>query len=199
MLIPWFMSMALAAPAGWKVTDTTADGGACELSLGPAEADGVVPMRAECYWKDVSIDKFKVGMADWNKHDEAFTAVVESKVQRTAGDKSLVFQKHQSSGISDREVLIWMWHEVADGYDRYAWNTAVSEALTPASGNVRCARSEGYWQAKADPSGGVRVVHVLSYDPGGSVPGFLVRWFQTSGLATNASELHQALRDGKSF
>ncbi len=74
-MITLMLSAAFAAPAGWKVTDAGADSGACELSLGPAEADGVVPMRAECYWKDVSLDKFKAGMADWNKHDEAFTAV----------------------------------------------------------------------------------------------------------------------------
>lgn len=187
-----------AAPAGWNVTDASADGGACELALGPAGADGVVPMRAECVWKDVTLEQFMARQAAWDHHDDYFTTVVESTI-KTPGDKALVYQKHRSKGISDREVMLTMWHEVVDGYERYAWNTATTEPLTLIDGNVRCAKSEGYWQAKAEPTGGIRVVHLLNYDPGGSVPGFLVRWFQTSGLATNVSELHQALRDGTTF
>lgn len=192
------LSAALAAPAGWNVTDASADGGTCELSLGPAESDGVVPMRAECAWKDVTLDQFKTAQAAWGNHDDFFSTVVESTV-KTPGDKALVYQKHSSRGIADREVLLWMWHEDVDGYDRYAWSTASEQALTVVDGNVRCGKSVGYWSAKAEASGGIRVVHVLSYDPGGSVPGFLVRWFQTSGLAANATELHQALRDGTKF
>ncbi len=197
-MIALLVSAALAAPAGWNVTDATADSGTCELSLGPAETDGVIPMRAECVWKDVTLDQFKTKMSAWDHHDDYFTTVVESTI-KTAGDKALVYQMHRSSGISDREVMITMWHEVVDGFERYAWNTATAEPLTVIKGNVRCARSEGYWQAKAEPTGGIRVVHLLSYDPGGSVPGFLVRWFQTSGLGTNATELHQSLRDGTVF
>lgn len=199
MLTNLLLSAALAAPAGWNVTKTDADGGACELSLGPTESDGVVPMRAECHWKDVTLDQFKTKLAAFGDHDDYFTAVVQSTVKRVEGDKTIVFQEHQSSGISNREVMISMWHETVDGYDRYAWKTLGAEPLTVASGNVRCNRSEGYWSAKADAAGGIDVVHVLAYDPGGSVPGFLVRWFQTSGLATNATELHQAIRDGAKF
>jgi hypothetical protein len=192
-MLGWMLIAAtMAAPSGWKVTDDDSDG--CELSLGPAEADGYVPMRAECYWPEGSLDKFKQIMSDWEFHDDIFDSVVHSQIKRKEGDKSVVWQEHQASGISNREVMIEMWHEVADGYDRYAWKTLPNEPLTPKDGNVRTIRSDGYWQAKADPKGGIRVVHVLSYNPGGSVPGFIVRWFQTSGLATNASEVRAALK-----
>ena len=182
-----------AAPSGFKVTE--ADYNGCELSLGPAEADGVVPMRAECVWSDVSLDRFKAVMSDYTQHDEVWATVAESKVQRTDGDRSLVYQKHQNSGINDREILLWMKHESVDGYDRYSWTRATGETLTAADGNVLTARSDGYWQAKAEGTG-IRVVHLLSYDPGGSVPGFIIRWFQTSGLEANVDDLHAYLKKG---
>lgn len=181
-----------AAPSGYKVT--VADHEGCELSLGPAAADGVVPMHAECDWADVTIDRFRSVMSDWAGHDEVFTVIVSSEVRRSAGDRALVYQLQRTKGISDREVLMWMWHETVSGADRYAWTTAAEEALTVQDGNVRCARSDGYWQAAANPTGGVHVVHQLEYAPGGSVPGFLVRWFQTSGLQTNLSEVHAAVK-----
>jgi hypothetical protein len=188
-MLTLLFAAAVAAPTGWKVTNTDHEG--CELALGPAESDGTVPMRAECHWKDVSLDTFKAKFADWAGHAAIFTSVVTSRVQRS-GDKALVFQEHQASGVSNREILLWMWHEQVDGFDRYAWKTASEEALTPADGHVRADRSDGYWQAKAEGSG-VHLVHMLAYDPGGSVPGFLVRWFQTGGLEANVSEARAAL------
>lgn len=194
-MLSWFLfAAALAAPTGWNVTKTNADDGNCELSLGPAMSDGVVPMRAECVWKDVTLDGFKAVAGAWESHDEVFTAVVASKIERTDGAKSLVHQEHQSSGIANREVMIWMEHTTVDGYERYGWNSAKDEPLTLTSGNVAATRDTGYWQAKAEPSGGIRVVHLLEYDPGGSVPGFLVRWFQTSGLTANVVDMHTALK-----
>ena len=179
-----------AAPAGYTVTKSV-DG--CELSLGPAESDGVVPMRAECVWPDASMAKFDQHVGNWDEHDLFFTAVVDSDVRRVEGNKALVYQKHRSKGISDREVMLWMQHTVVDGYDRYSWTKAKGEPLTPIDGNVLCDRSDGFWQAKTGPAGGILVVHSLSYKPGGSVPGFLVRWFQTSGLEANVTELHAYL------
>jgi hypothetical protein len=192
MLFIAMTTAALAAPPGYSVTETDVDG--CELSLGPTEADGVVPMRAECVWRDITLDTWNAKMAKWGDHDTYFSVIVESNVQRTVGDKALVYQKHRSKGISDRETNLWMQHTVVNGADRYAWTPAKEEPVHPADGNVAVARSDGYWEAKADPAGGIRVVHQLSYDPGGSVPGFLVRWFQTSGLEANVTELHASMK-----
>lgn len=193
-MLTLLIGAALAAPQGYTVTKTTDDG--CELSLGEPEADGVVPMRAECTWTDVDLATFERKLGDWAGHDEIFEVVVDSTVQQTDGDRALVYQKHRSKGISDREILLWMKHDTIDDWERYAWTRATGEALEVADGNVAAARSDGYWQAKAAPGGGIVVVHWLAYDPGGSVPGFLVRWFQTSGLETNVAEMHAALKAG---
>lgn len=185
------LTSALAAPSGYTISAANVDG--CELSLGPKAADGVVPMHAICQWADVKLETFNRVVASWPKHADVFAVVVESKVQRVEGEKSLVYQLQRSKGISDREVLMWMWHATVSGADRYAWNTATAEALTPKDGNVRVSRTEGYWQAKAEGAG-VTVEHHLEYAPGGSVPGFLVRWFQTSGLEANVKEMHAAVK-----
>lgn len=182
---------ALAAPPGYNVTKTGSSG--CELSLGPAEADGVVPMRAECYWPEASLDKFKAVFGDWEKHDDVFSTVVESKVQRSEAGRALVYQKHRNSGIADREILLWMKSEQVDGWTRYSWTKAKGETLTVADGNVETPRSDGYWQAKASPDGGILVQHTLSYAPGGSVWGWVVRAFQTSGLEATVAEARKGV------
>lgn len=183
---------AVAAPSGYSVN--VADYEGCEISLGPTMSDGVVPVHAECYWSDVTLDTFKAVMGDPVKHADVFTVIVTSQIRRSEADKQLVYQLQRSKGISDREVLLWMNHTTVSGADRYGWTTASTEALTPADGNVRVARSDGYWQAQADSRGGVKVVHHLEYSAGGSVPGFLVHWFQTSGVETNLSEVHAAVK-----
>jgi hypothetical protein len=134
----WFSFPADAAPPGYSVTKQDYHG--CELSLGPAEADGVVPMRAECVWRDVKLETFKAQMSNYAEHDTYFEAVVDSEVRRTEGTRALVYQKHRSSGIADREVLLWMSHQTVDGYERYGWTHAKGEPLTPQSGNVAAGR-----------------------------------------------------------
>jgi hypothetical protein len=182
----------LAAPPGYRVTEADVDG--CELSLGPADGAGNVPMHASCWWPDVTVDKFKSKLQNWELHDDIWTAVASSDVVRTEGEKSLVHQVHQNKGIANREVLLWMWHEAVDGADRYAWTLATGEPLTPADGDVATVKDDGYWQVKADSRGGSAIEHEMVYDPGGSVPGFVVHWFQTSGLKANLAELHAVVR-----
>ncbi len=184
------LSSALAAPPGYTVSKSDTNG--CTLYLGPADAQGVKSMRAECVWPDVKLDTFKAKMGDWAGHATMFSTVAESNVKK-AGDKALVYQRHSTSGIADREIMIWMQHETVDGMERYSWKRADGESLTVKSGNVECPRSTGYWEAKAEGSG-ITVVHELSYDPGGRVPGFIVRWFQTSGLEATVAEARTALK-----
>ncbi|MCB9672669.1 MAG: hypothetical protein H6734_24540 [Alphaproteobacteria bacterium] len=180
------VATALAAPAGYSPTKQV---NGCQLYLGPRDADGVTPMAAECHWPEVTIASFDAKLADWNLHDEIFSSVAESRVLRVEGGRSLVKQTHVSSGISDREIII-SGQRVAldDGGFRYEWRPS-GQPIELQKGNVECPRSEGFWQVRPSPEGGVLVSYELHYDPGGSVPGFLVRWFQTSGLTeilTNA-------------
>ncbi len=192
MTVLLLLSTALAAPPDYRVTKKDVEG--CTLYLGPADADGDIPMHAECHWPDVSIETFRKHFEDWAHHADMFGTVARSEVRRTDGDRSLVFQRHSTSGISDREVLLWMQKTTVDGYERYGWTKATDESFTAASDSVECKKSTGYWQVKASPKGGVEVINHLAYDPGGRVPGFMVRWFQTSGLEATVTDAKKAMR-----
>ena len=55
-------------------------------------------------------------------------------------------------------------------------------------------QDDGGWTVIPDPRGGVRVEYDLLYDPGGSVPGFVVRWFQGSGFVQLVGEMRTAAK-----
>ncbi len=116
MLTMLFAASALAAPpagpAGW---DATKSGDGCQLYTGPGEKDGVVPVVSECHWDDVTLDKLDGFLSNWPLHADIFGSVVSSTTIRTDGDRTLVHQEHQASGISDREVNIWMQKAPLDG------------------------------------------------------------------------------------
>src|SRR5688500_1229928 len=95
-----FALPALAAPAGYKQTKTTES---CALFLGPAAANGVVPMHAECTWPGLDLAKLDAMFSRWQDHDDFFSTIVSSDVERTDGSAVIVRQVHRSKGISDRE------------------------------------------------------------------------------------------------
>jgi hypothetical protein len=174
--------LALAAPPGFAPTRTT---DSCQLFRGPALPSGVVPLMAECRWPTVSLDKIDRIFSPWQDHDLFFSAIAASDVERTEGGAALVRQVHQARGITDRECLLRMTRTpVGSGFE-YRW---ALEPSTPAEGRVAVAHDVGYW--RFTPNGaGVDVVYYLEYGPGGSVPGLLVRWFQTSGFEGAITEL----------
>lgn len=183
------LSIALAAPEGYKKTKE--DNG-CSLFLGPKQDDGVVPMRAECYWPEASLPTFNAQLDNCQDHDDIWSTVSQSDLLRTEADGSTVCkQTHSASGISDRELIVIVRHTAFQGGDRYTIDK-VSDPFEVQKGNVEAVRNEGVWTALPDTSGGLRVTYELAYDPGGKVPGFIVRWFQVSGL----NDIVKEMRDG---
>ncbi len=183
------IATALGAPDGYKQTREGYDG--CDLFLGPKEADGVVPMRAECRWPEVSLEKFDAAFSQWDLHDDIFSTISASDVLGKAGDTTEVRQIQVTKGISDRFIVIKGTRAAIDGGGyRYAW-TRSDHTMAPPSGTVQVTRSDGHWEVRPLDGGGVALVHQLSYDPGGSVPSFMVRWFQTSGLQGIVTDLRQ--------
>lgn len=185
MLIYTLLSTALAAPPGFHVSETYEG---CELSLGPADASGVIPMHAECHWPELSPATFKAAMSRFEDHAKVWSSVQSSTAVRTEGARTLARQVHLSKGISNREVMMWLEGVDVDGGWRFQW-TKAAEPFTLTDGYVLPSKDDGFCQGTAHPDGGLSVVYQLSYDPGGSVPGFLVRWFQTSGLEAIVHEL----------
>jgi hypothetical protein len=181
----WMVTVVMAAPPGFKVTKQTEH---CELSLGKALPNGVVPMRAECHWPHLAPERLHGLLEAWGDHDLYWSSVASSDVKRSDAGRYWVHQVHQAKGISDREAVVLMEKKPIEGGARYGW-VLDNAGLEVGSGRVEVAYSEGWWEITAHPEGGTKAVHQLSYDPGGSVPGFLVRWFQTSGLTAVVEEI----------
>lgn len=185
MFIVSLVQIALASPpAGFKELTSGND---CTVYRGTTEADGTTPVFAECTWTDVSAAKLHAALADWEAHAKVHATVLSSTVKKTDGARSLVYQEHKLSGVSNREVEIWMEKKPVDGGFAYTWKS--DGPITPKKGNVATARHEGFWEVTDNAGGGAKVRYKLVYNPGGSVPGFLIRWFQGSGTIETTEEL----------
>lgn len=174
------LTLAVAAPPGYRETRSDVAGG-CDLFLGQADSEGVVPMRAECDWPDVTVAQFEAAYGDWASHDEIYGNISSSVVLSSEGTTHSVRQTFEAGGIKTREMIIVGSREDVPGGVKYSWHKqAGDQGIT--TNNVEVTRSTGYWLVTERAEGGVHAEYELSYDPGGSVPGFLVRWFQGSGL-----------------
>jgi hypothetical protein len=161
----------------------------CNFSTGPADSAGNVPMRADCHWSEADVAKIDRLLSNWAAHKDYFWSVVDAQVIKVEGGRTLMHQEHQASGISNREATLWGGKEpIAGGY-RYTWTMDGAQQTAVKSGNVQCGKDTGFWEITAHPDGGARVVYHLLYDPAGSVPGWLVRSFQTGGIVTLVGEL----------
>lgn len=179
------VSLALllsVAFAGW--TETAREHG-CVFSKGTAEGD-VVPLHAECDWP-VAPEKLHALLARNADHQAYFSAVEKSDVLSRAGGIEKVRQVHVAAGISDREVILDFAVDDLPGGKRYRWTKAADQSALTGAG-VEPAVDTGKWEVVAGGSGS-KVVYELRYGPGGSVPGFIVRWFQGSGFRTLVGEL----------
>ncbi|MFT4978347.1 MAG: hypothetical protein ACI8S6_004255 [Myxococcota bacterium] len=179
MLLGLMVTSALAGE--WT---QSAEEHGCTFYLGVRSGD-YAPVRAVCQW-DIPPEKLQAILAKSADHDRYFSSVAAAE-QLPSGQFR---QIHQASGISNREVIVDMGSTPIDGGVRYWWKKADDQsALT--GDNVEVRANAGKWEVTAAPGGGSSVVYELLYDPGGSVPGFLVRWFQTAG----AQDLVRELRD----
>ncbi len=186
-------SLALAGtpsvPEGHKALKVKHD---CQFSAAPTGADGVAPVRADCHWPELTLDKLDALLADWGGADKIFSSVVSSKVTAGSGAKVTFTQVHQASGIADREgTFIGTREDVAGGFE-YAWTMSGATQGAVGDGRVALGRNDGSWTVTKHPEGGVMVIYRLRYDPAGSVPSWIVRSFQTGGIVTFVGELRAA-------
>jgi hypothetical protein len=174
-----FLLWITTAAAGW--TQTGADNG-CTWFTGAAEGT-ITPLRAECDWS-IPASKLQTLLADFNMHDDYFSAVSQSVVIGAG----MCRQVHVASGISDREVVIAFKTEDIPGGKRYSWQKASDQSAVTGAG-VMPGTDTGKWEVTTNATGGSHVVYELHYDPSGSVPSFVIRWFQGSGFKAFVLEL----------
>jgi hypothetical protein len=175
--------LVTSALAGW--TKNSEENG-CVFYVGDVVGK-YAPVRAECQWP-VAPAKLQALLARNADHDDYFSTVAEARVIGPApGGGELVYERHVASGISDREVVVHKTVEPIAGGTRYAWKRAADQSKVTGA-HVNALADEGKWEVTASGEGS-KVVYELLYDPGGSVPTFLVRWFQGSGTRTLVGEL----------
>lgn len=179
----WLLPLVLPLTTlGWEPT-ATAHG--CAFFKGPAEGP-VVPVRAECTW-DLPAPVLHRLLADAAAHHQYFSTLVRSpKVSDVPGGMR-VLQLHRAAGIADREVVMRQTQEVVPGGVRYRYQKDPDQSEVSGE-HVMVARSEGFWEVTGDRP--LKLVYELRYEAGGSVPGFLVRWFQGAGVRDVLGELY---------
>ena len=176
------LMLVAAAQAGWTPNGTE---NGCTFYLGTSSGS-VQPVRAECDWP-IPPQKLHGLVANQAIHDEIFSTVQESVITGSApSGGTLVRQVHVATGMSDREATMLYRNDTLANGTRYNWTLATPQ---PPITRVPVAKNTGFWEVTAGANGGSHVVYELAYDPGGSVPGFLVRWFQGSGTKTLVGEL----------
>jgi hypothetical protein len=179
-----FLALFTLAHAGWSANGSE---NGCNFFLGSVEGT-VQPVRAECDWP-IPAEKLQQIVAVTADHDRYFSAVEVCDVVGKQGAQEVVVQVHVASGISDREVVLLFGQEAISGGKRYAWTKSPDQSAAK-RGLVEAALDTGKWEITSTPAG-AHVVYELRYDAGGSVPGFLVRWFQGSGVRTLVGELRK--------
>ena len=182
------LALITVAHAGWKETAREND---CVFSLGDRVGD-YSPVRAECDWP-IAPDVLHRLVGKLEDHDLYFSSVKSADALDAAS--GIYRQVHQASGISDREIILEMGSESIAGGTRYWWKKAADQGKLSGAG-VEVAADTGKWEITNGANGGSHVVYELYYDPAGSVPGFLVRWFQGSGTRTLVGELRTRAEQG---
>lgn len=183
---------ALAAPTDFHAV-SAADG--CTVYTGPVGEDGIATLRAECHWPDGDFEVLDAALSRVDRWEDLVWCIADSAVVGRDGDRALVWQRHEVSGIAARENLVWMRSSGDGTLRRYEW-TQAGVGFDAAADAVVPLRNDGFWQVSRAADGGVDVVHEITYDPAGQVPAWLVRWFQRRGALTVLADVH-ALAQGR--
>lgn len=186
-MFPLLIALAMPAQAGWSSIGDKHD---CVFSK--QDEGDIVALKAECTWP-ISADKVITKLSDWSQHDEIFPTVAQSTVIGSLSNGSgRVMQVHQAAGISDREVVMDVGSSSIEGGMRFT-HTKSADQSGLSGDRVEVGRDDGLWEVKATADGGCTVLYELRYDPAGSVPGFMVKWFQGSGFKDMLAKLRSSV------
>jgi len=151
--------------------------------------DGVPEAFARCAWP-LPADRIDAVLRLLDEQERHFSGVADSTVLRVDGERTLVRQVQQASGISDREVVLEFVVETIPNGRRYRWRKADDQSGRNPD-NVECEVHEGHWQI-AGAGNETIVEYHLRYLPGGSVPTFMVTAFLGSGVEEALDDLRDA-------
>lgn len=179
------------AHAGWTKTDQEHG---CTFFRGETEASGATAVRVECAW-DLDPAALRAVLGAPGGHHRIFASLKESETLSRAGGVVRVRQVHHASGASDREVVVDVTTHDVPGGQRYVWTKSSDQSGRRTDG-VEPELTDGFWEV-TDRAGGVRLVYETRYLAGGSVPAFLVRWFQGAGIKAVIGDLRAHMDEAR--
>jgi hypothetical protein len=156
----------------------------CEISVGDRDHRGTDKVIADCVWP---VKPEAVIAVVGKPETHAFLSSVEESTRLPDGR---VLQVHAASGISDRQITLDFTNmPLPNGGFRTEWRgSAKQEPLR--DGLVAAEVDDGAWEVHAEGSGS-RVVYELRYNAGGSVPEWVVRAFQKTGVGELVEEMRK--------
>lgn len=174
----FLLASALAAPSGYVEGKS---GNGCTIYVGPENTYGIGAIHAECHWPEQTVEEMDQILGDAGMHDDIYTIIIESTVLSDSDGQLTVKQVHRNPPLDDRELVQLMGRKT-DGDAIIHWWTKAKKQPAVAEGHVNTQVNTGKWVLSEHPSGGVSLIYILDYAPGGSVPSFVIRAFQGTGI-----------------
>jgi hypothetical protein len=181
------LSLVLAALPG-LARGGPGDAVGCHVRTVGVDESGVATVAAECSWPLTASDVIAT-LRDPAKLAGALSSLREAR--RLPDGRML--QVHQPGWpFEDRQVTL-DWREAAldGGGMRISYRRAAKQEPL-AHGNAAIREDDGQWIVQADGAGGARVSYTSRYDAGGNLKPWLVRRFQTLGIARSLAEIRAA-------
>lgn len=171
------------ASAAWVPASTA---GGCNFYKGDA-AGAVTPMRAECDWP-IAAEAIVRALDDADELEAVFSTIDQSRVLGPdPGGGKQVYQSYKVTAVFQREVVLSMASIDIPGGRRFTWKKASNQsALTGQRTEIESMAN--LWEVTGT-STGCHLVFEVSYAPGASVPGFVLDWFQGTGVQQQLGDL----------
>ena len=153
-----------------------------------------ISVRVVCHWK-VAPTQLQEILSSPDRYDEVFSGVSESVLVLKKSNLTRVFQVHSYTGITDRAAFMDYLDTPVPNGRRYSYHKARDQSVVP-NRYVLIVQNTGFWEVTRIKSGSLLVFETL-YEAGGSVPKFLIRWGQMSGIQNMIKELRAFVQKNK--
>jgi hypothetical protein len=161
----------------------------CSVVQGPAEGR-IVPVIVTCDWPVPATNIHKL-ISDFGSHEAYFSNLSESSVITYEDGVARVRHVHHAIGMTDREVVVeWHTERFSDGA-RYSWRKVPNQLLVDPD-RIEVEETRGFWEVRGDDER-TRVSYEMRYLPGGGLPLFLLRLFQSSGMKSVLADLRDTV------
>ena len=193
--LSFILSLLFFIPSwGWAQWEEDDRESGCIRYKGPKKQN-LLPMKAVCTWS-LSPKAVKRVLKRPDLFQHCFSRVKVSQEVPTIHSALLmrVYQVHDASPVSDRAVYLDYRVEELSTEWKLHFNLAPLDEIRPTGTDLVAVKANrGTWTVTPH-SKGVKVELESRYDPGGSVPRFMINWFISSGVQKMMDELRSCVK-----